>query len=299
MTKKGLAASAAVLALVAPGVARAQAQYVPSDSPQWLKDRQYNEGIGVREGDLELHPGVAGEFGYDSNWFLRSDKTGFVNSGPGAPPIPALEFRVTPSLYLSTLSPQRREDAPSVEPPGVMFRAGINATYREFVGLSSDASQPQNDISKQRNVGGSADARLDIAPQRPLGAALYANVGRTIMPNVATSDPNLSFNRDDVGAGGEIITQPGSGTLDWRFGYVLRDTLFEQGAGQPYSNATNELYTRGRWKFRPRTALIYDANFRFINYQNSGQALASGLVNSTPVRARIGLNGLVTDRFAI
>ena len=33
----------------------------------WLKDRRYGEGIGIRAGDFELHPGIGGEFGYDSN----------------------------------------------------------------------------------------------------------------------------------------------------------------------------------------------------------------------------------------
>src|SRR5581483_984118 len=55
----------------------------------------------------------------------------------------------------------------------------------------------------------------------------------------------------------------------------------------------------GRWRFRPRTALLYDATFRFINYTNSAAALQDGLVNSTPVRARLGINGLITDRFAL
>jgi hypothetical protein len=303
MTKNGLAATAAVLALFLPGAARAQAQYVQGDSPQWLKDRRYNEGPGVREGDLELHPGIAGEVGYDSNWFLRSSSNGgFVNSGPATPPIPALVFRVTPSLYLSTLGPQRREGDVASSPPSVRFRAGVNATYREFIGVSSDAaaSQPQNDISKQRNVGGSADARLEIAPERPFGAALFASFARTILPDAANADPNLSFTRDDVGAGGEFVVQPGSGTLDWHFGYQFNDTLFEQSDGVPYDNTSNQLYTRGRWKFRPRTSLVYEATFGFINYTHPEEALqGAGLVNSTPVRARLGINSLLTERFSL
>ncbi len=292
--------------LVSRAVA-AQPQYVAQpDTPQWLQDRRYNEGIGVRTGDLELHPGVAGEVGYDSNWFLRSEKVGADNgpaapgapAGSGAPPVPALSFRITPSLYLSTLGRERREGDIAPEPPSVAFRAGVNATYRAFIGLGGDASQPQNDVSKQDNVGGAADARLDILPSRPLGAALFASYARVIMPNYADADPNQSFNRDDVGVGGEIVTQPGSGTLDWRLGCQFHDTIFEESAGSAYDNMTNQVYTRGRWKFRPRTALIYDATLGFTSYTNPNEALAAGLVNSTPVRARIGLNGLITDRFA-
>jgi len=300
MTKRRLASSAAVAALLTSGAANAQSQFVAQpDSPQWLKDRQYNQGAGIRTGDLELHPGIAGEVGYDSNWFLRTDKSGFSNGPPLTPVVPALEFRVTPSLYIATLGPQRRQDDLVAQPPSVAFRAGINATYREFVGLSSPPPGPQNDISNQRNIGGAADMRLDILPEKPLGAALFASYARVIQPNTGTGDPNLSFNRDDVTAGGEIVVQPGSGTLDWRFGYQFHDAIFEDQTGQAFDNITNEGYTRGRWRFRPRTALIYDASLKFQSYVNGSQALvAEGLVNSTPVRARIGLNGLVTDRFA-
>lgn len=302
MTKTALASSAVLAALLVAPAATAQEQYVSqSDSPQWLKDRRYNEGIGIRAGDLELHPGIAGETGYDSNYFLRSDRANVDNGPPFAPPIPAMEFRITPSLYISTLGPQRREGDTYAEPPSVRFRAGVNATYREFIGLSSDpvASQPQNDISRQRNIGGAADARLDILPERPWGAAIYGNYGRVIMPNQFTADPNLSFTRDDVGAGGEIIAQPGSGTLDWHLGYQFRDTIFEETEAAAFDNLTQEAYMRGRWKFRPRTALLYEGRLGFISYQNPGEAALQGLVNSTPVRARIGLNGLVTDRFAL
>jgi hypothetical protein len=298
MTKKGLAACVGAVALFATRAVAAQPQYTaPSGTPEWLQDRRYNEGIGIRAGDLEIHPGIAGEFGYDSNWFLRSEKQGADNGPPNTPPISALAFRVTPSLYLSTLGPQRREG----EPPTVAFRAGVNATYHAFVGLGSDASQPQNDVSQQDNIGGAADARLDILPSRPWGAALYTNYARVIMPNYALADPNQSFNRDDVGVGGEIVAQPGggAGTLDWRFGYQFHDTIFENSAGTPYDNYTHQIYTRGRWKFRPRTALIYDATLGFTSYTNQSEALQSGLVSSDPVRARIGLNGLITDRFAV
>jgi hypothetical protein len=301
MTKTALASSAVLAALLIAPAAAAQEQYVSqADSPQWLKDRRYNEGIGIRTGDLEIHPGVAGEVGYDSNWFLRSEKQGVDNGPPNAPVIPSLSFRLTPSLYLSTLGPQRREGDLYAEPPSVMFRAGVNATYREFIGLSNDpvASLPQNDISRQRNIGGAADARLDILPERPWGAAIFGSYGRVIMPNQFTADPNLSFTRDDVGAGGEIVAQPGSGTLDWHLGYQFRDTLFEEATAQGFNNFVNEVYTRGRWKFRPRTALLYDATLGWISYTNPSSAAQQGLVNSTPVRTRIGLNGLITERFA-
>ncbi len=275
---------AAALGLLAPMLASGTAS-----AQEWLKDRRYQEGPGYRTGDLELHPGLGGEIGYDSNWFLRSDKTGAVNGCPSTCPQGAPEMRITPSLSLATLSPQRREGDVNVEPPSINFRAGLAATYREFFGTLSP---------EQRNVSGRADARLEILPERPWGAAIYGNYERTIQPNVF-ANPDLAFNRDDVGAGGEVIAQPGGGTLDWRLGYQFHDTIFEDTGGQPYGNITNEANTRGRWKFRPRTALLYDATLRFIHYLNGGTGGVTTLHDSTPVRARIGLNGLITPRFSL
>lgn len=272
-----------MLGFVAPLFASA-----PAQAQEWLKDRRYQEGPGYRTGDLELHPGLAGEIGYDSNWFLRSDKTGASNACPGACPKGSPEMRITPSLTLSTFSPQRKEGDENYLPPAVNFRAGLAATYREFFG----ALQPE-----QRNVSADANAKLDILPERPWGASFFGSYDRTIQPNI-NGNPDLAFNSDTIGAGGEIIAQPNRGTLDWRLGYRFSDTIFEDTAGTPYQNTINELNTRGRWKFRPRTALIYDGRLGFIHYTDGAQGVTP-LHDSTPLRARLGLEGLVTPRLSL
>jgi hypothetical protein len=251
---------------------------------------------------LEVHPSIGAQFGYDSNYLLRTDKTGGFANGPTlAPVIPALELMVTPSLYLSTVSGPRGADAGGGEPPPLAFRAGINATYRELFSVSSDpnSGSGSNDLSQDRNIGGVVDARLDILPQRPWGGAIFANYTRSIMPNTADANPDLSFNSDIIGGGAELAMQPNSGTLDWHFGYSFTDTLFEQSAGIPYDNIVHQAYTKGRWRFRPRTALIYDASLRFISYSRDTAVTQVNLDTSTPVRTRIGLEGLVTDRFSV
>jgi hypothetical protein len=307
MTPKVLATAAVLVALLAAHIASAQG--VQSDSPGWLRDRRYTEGIGIRAGDLELHPGLAGEVGYDSNWLLRTDRNSCANTvgvavacdngPPPHPVIPALEFRITPSLYLSTLGPQRREEDVGPVQPSVAFRAGINATWRAFVGLANNGTAA-NDINQQTSgyPSAAADARLTILPGRPVGGAVFVTFVRDMRPNQTTTDPNLSFDRDDVGGGGELILQPGSGTLDWHLGYQYRTVIFERSQAIALDNGTHEVFTRGRWKFRPRTALLYDATLRFLSYNDPNQAAQQGLVGSTPVRTRIGMTGLITERFA-
>jgi hypothetical protein len=275
-----------------------------ADAQEWLKDRMYQEGAGVRTGDLEWHPGIGIVGGYDSNYLLRTDQTGgacgaagCINGAPSAPVKGTPEMQVTPSLSLATLGPQRREGETNAAPPTIAFRLNASGTYREFFGQITP---------EQRNFSADVNARLDILPEHPFGGSVFASYDRTIQPNSVNGDPDLSFNRDTVGVGAEVATQPGGGTLDWHLGYQFTDTLFEESASQQYANYVNQAYMRGRWKFRPRTALIYDASIGFFHYENpatfgadAGAAGAvSPLLNSTPVRSRIGINGLVTPRLS-
>jgi hypothetical protein len=262
----------------------------PASAQGWLADRRYTEGTGIRTGDLELHPGIGGEVGYDSNWFLRSHTEGanILNGPPTLPPADAAIFRITPSFSVSTLGQQRLDNGGTarIEPRLISFRAGASATGRFFIG---------KEMSRQHNVGIGSDARLDINQGRPIGFGIFAGYNRLIQPQVV-ADPNLSFNRSDLRGGAEIIAIPGGGTLDMRGSYQLQAALFEETNGAPYSSITHEAGVKNRWRFRPRTALFSDTTLRFINYPNAARA-SNYLNDSTPLRTRLGVTGLITDRF--
>ncbi|AUX45747.1 hypothetical protein SOCE26_072430 [Sorangium cellulosum] len=258
------------------------------DQP-WLKDRRYTEGIGIRAGDLELHPGIAAEFGYDSNFFRRAedDRVGSDDIGP----VGSMRLRITPSFSLSTLSAQRQEASPGA-PPDVEFRGGISATYDEFFPVSG-TERGQERMSEQRNVGGLLDASLTILPQRPWSVVLDGSLGRTI----ASSDlgiSNQSFRRVNADAGAELVWTPGGGLLDWRLGYRFFGTFFEVEEFSGLTHLQHSIRTRGRWRFLPRTALIYDASLGFVDYPNPTIQRSSH-----PLRAQIGINGLVTPSFGL
>src|SRR5580700_533938 len=296
MTKTGLAPAIVAVVLLASSAASAQT----ADSPQWLKDRQYSEGAGILTGDFELHPSIAGEAGYDSNWFLRSSANNiqYANSAPAAPVVGSLEFRISPALYLSTLNRQRRQREPGEPGPSLAFRGGVNATYREFVGVANSNSSSVDDISNQRNVSIGANGNLDIVPDRPVSAAILASYNRVIQPNVVTADPDQSFVYDSVMGAATLRFRPGSGTLIWGIGYHISDTIFETSAGQPYDNLTQGGTMTGSWRFRPRTSLFYDLTVDYTQFENTALAAPVLLLSSTPVRTRLGINGLITDRFA-
>ncbi|WP_245678045.1 hypothetical protein [Chondromyces crocatus] len=246
-----------------------------------MTDRQYTEGIGIRVGDFELHPGGAAEFGYDSNFFRRADSED---------PVGSLRFRITPSFSLSTLGPQRSHASPDTPPPDFAFRAGISATYNEFIPVSGpDAGKEL--MSGQRNVGGLLDLQLAIMPQRPWSGNLDASFGRTIAPT-DQGFTEESFNRINAAAGGDIIWTPGGGLLDWRLGYHFNGMIFESGQFQNLTNLVHNVETRGRWRFLPRTAAVYDASLGFLSYPDGNKS-------GHPLRVRMGLNGLLTPSLRV
>ena len=262
----------------------AQASEASAQEQPWLRDRRYREGMGYRLGDVELHPGIAGEFGYDSNFYYRGSKDNL-------PIVDVLRLRVTPSISISTLGPQRRgETTEQQPPPKVNFRAGVAGIYNEYIPLKDT---PGSDPSKFRNIGALANFTLHILPERPIGAQFFGDLVRTIQPS-NFSDTSFAYNRIQGDAGGEIIWAPGGGLFDWRFGGRYDTTIFEASAFKGLNNSTGTINTRGRWRFLPRTALVFDASQGFTRY-TSRTARTGYLQESDPLRSRIGLTGLVTQ----
>ena len=258
---------AGTLSALAPSTASAQDQV-------WTGDRRFLNGKGYQAGNFELHPGLAAEFGYDSNFLRRSDEEA---------PIDALRLNVVPSFSINSV-----RDPASTTPPDYHLRAGAVANYTKLFALSEDGGA----FDGPGLIGGVLDFNLVILPKRPWSVVLFGNVGRDITPsNIGITSG--SFNRIQGGGGGELVWTPGGGLLDWRLGYNFNGTLFEEDRFDDLSNTRHEINTRGRWRFLPRTAFLYDGRVNFISYSDSPLK-----TDSMPVRARIGLNGLVTSSFA-
>jgi hypothetical protein len=292
MKKRAFGAVAVVL-----GSAGALSWSLPASAQEFLKgDRKVTEGPGYQAGDFEIHPGLAAEIGYDSNYLGRSDKTGnnLANGPPNYPVQDTGELRISPSLSLrSTPSSQRAGNTPPGEPPPVTFSLGASGTYREFFSSA---------LQNQRNMSANANASVGILPGHEWNGSVNATYARIIQPSVL-GNPDASYNHDIVSANADLATQPNMGTLSWHFGYTFTGTFFEQSGtdsaqATAYNNTLHTGYTRGRWRFRPRTALVYDGQISYRKFADPTQA-SFQLHEATPVRAKIGLEGLVTPRFSI
>jgi hypothetical protein len=173
---------------------------VVSDTPAFLTDPRVGEGLGVKTGDFELHPGVAGEAGYDSNYFQRS---GNANEGPNeSPVIDAYRLRLTPSLSFRTL-PRRTMMEGGGPPPALALNGDLAATYNALFAANSAYS---SDVTRQDHISGRAGLGLDILPERPWGGDLRAGYIRTVE---ASNDPDTAnaWRRDTIDAAAGIIRQ--------------------------------------------------------------------------------------------
>src|SRR5690606_30668433 len=111
-----------------PSEARGQSPPAPQ---AWLGERGIGEGIGLRAGDFELHPGISGEFGFDSNYFQRSGGPAEDVGGP----VPAFHLRITPTISLRTLEQRVAEQDRSKDGRLFAFEASGRLSYNEFIGL--------------------------------------------------------------------------------------------------------------------------------------------------------------------
>jgi len=247
----------------------------------WLSNRDFSEGAGIRAGNLELHPSIGGEFGYDSNFSRSSSSTEGV--------VDVLRLRITPSITMGTLGARRRN---AVTPPSVTFLGGAYASYNEIIPVDSSNSE----VSKQRNLALGADARFDIFPEGKIGFDLDGAFIRAIEPTGNNEDlAHGGFNRDTVRGGLGATWRPGGGLFDWRVGYGITYNYFEQTAFSNLLNVQHDINTHGRWRFLPRSALLFDSSYTFIRYTGSNPLQTNGDV----VRTRIGFRGLVTYHLAV
>jgi hypothetical protein len=268
------ATAAALLATTATLTAAAQNQ-------PWLKDRRFGEGIGLRAGNLELHPGMAAEFGYDSNYFQRADEENVVDTW---------RLRATGSLSLTTLGAQRRMAVAPGAPPAVNFEAGLHLSYNEFIAADSENSDLMSD---QRHVDAGADFRLHVLPQRPWSFDAYGNYVRTVEPNNTSIVEDNAFDRDSVRLGAGINWRPGGGLFEWRAGYELALHLFERENFQEFNNVQHAINTRGRWRWLPRSAFLYTGTYTFVRYMND-----TIQNDGDNIKWMVGHNGLITKHFA-
>jgi hypothetical protein len=260
---------------------------------EWLRNRRYGEGPGIRLGDtLVLHPGLGVEGGYDTNFFYAENATGTGR------------LRVTAHLDLATRPPQRTESEEGEESEehqgNVSFRLGVSAAYLEYLtGVEY--------IAAHRNVDLTGLLDLVFLPGRTFSVFLNDTFIRSVEPRneegtPAGEEPIYTYNRDTNDARITFQYAPGSGTLELRLGYAFQLRYFEDGGAKLayLGNYTaHHVFMNVRWRFLPKTALIFTGSFRPIMHADGATDDTRTVHDSYHVRGAIGLVGLLTRRFSL
>jgi len=264
----------------------------------FLSDPRLVEGRGVKAGDFELHPGIAAEGGYDSNYFQRSgevtqrpDQTGRqVNINE--PTIDVWRLRITPSFSFVSRGARATEEGGG-PPPALTLTGRLAASYN---GNFAADSKYSSEVRSQDNVSGIAGLALGILPGRTWGGDLSADYNRIIE---ASNDPdtNNAYKRDVLRGGAGISWRPGGGLFNWRVGYQAVATLFETDEFTNLNNIRHSLQLAGSWKFLPRTALIYRGNISWLEYTASNRPATLG--DGQTFDTQIGINGLISNYFGV
>ncbi len=269
-----LAAASLLVVVNAPVTARAQA---------WLEDRSRAEGIGIRAGDLEIHPGIGAEIGYDSNVFLRDTDVDFMGDER---PVGSALLRVTPHLFLSTLGPERlAEHAGQADRPTIDFRLGASAPFLYYFSTQQSARLEAN-----------VDAALRLLPERPVSLAIDAQYRRTARPFTSgASDSNYGRNTLSTSPGLEFRTTGGvlNAAIRGKFAY----DFFDDDVTARYDSMTYGALFTSSYEFLPKTALFYEADLTYRNFENTTGAGAFRN-DGTRWAFRGGLNGALSARLS-
>lgn len=259
---------------------------VDAHAQAFLQDPRVAEGLGIKAGDWELHPGVAAEVGYDSNYFQAA---GSDAAPPGREPIyDAWRFRVTPSI--SFTSHGKRAAMEGGGPAPTLKLSGNAAVSYNLV--IANGSQNSDQVSDQSHFAESVGLALDILPGRRVGGDVSAGFVRTVEASNEADIPN-AFRRDTVLGGAGVIWRPGGGLFMWRLGYGVRATFFEEDAFKTMNTLHHTLTTMNRWRFLPRTQLVYKGSLGWTTYLNNPRTVGGGQSMDT----QIGLNGLITNHW--
>ncbi|MGB0679580.1 MAG: hypothetical protein ACPGUV_07965 [Polyangiales bacterium] len=243
---------------------------------QWDSRRERVEGPGFRLGNLEVHPGVALEGGYDTNVFFQDTD-----------PVDSFLLRVTPHLFLATLGPERRGEGDAKGEQKVAFRTGLSTSYYHFF---EERARSNFDVD--------TDMRLTLFPERKLGLSFFDTYTRSIRPFTEPGAISRNYNRNLNNVGTEVSAQTRGGGLRGTLGYNFGLDIYEGDSFKYGNNFSHNVDNTVAWRFLANTSVLYDFRYSFLDYRNEDDPAPVALADAHRVRGRVGLNGTLLPRLA-
>jgi len=252
----------------------------------WLENREGKEGPGFRTGNIEWHPGLGVEAGYDSNLYLS----------PSGQHVDSMILRVTPHLDISTLSRERRDSlddgaAANVERK-VAFRLGLAAPFYHYF-----------HATHRTNVAAQGDLNLTIRPDGRFSFSIDNKYRRNIRPFAFDGAGTYAFHRNVSGAVLKLAT-PGE-VFTARIGYDFIFNIFEDAAFAYLNNVANRGSFEMLWQFFPKTLLFFRSDVTHQGYYGFNPenlhhpSYMVRLADNTRVNAVVGMNGAFTPKVSL
>jgi len=246
---------------------------IPAISPE--------NGLLLSDGAL-LHGGVSVEGGYDSNVFYN-DK-GYETGSPLT--------RVTP--FLDFTNTARNGEVPS----GLFFDMKAALTYREY--LSSDP-----EVTRLRSFTPTISANVEHNAKGTVAFGFSDSFARLQDAPYLKSQTSMIV-RDTNLASAQLRLAPGGGRIQGVIRLSNMIDWFEKDTQLTAANSmTNEVMLDASWRWLPKTALYFQVRQGYVLYFDPNAMGASALVSSGgkkssfPLRAVVGVRGLVTEKTSI
>ncbi|MEE2787824.1 MAG: hypothetical protein VX589_10825 [Myxococcota bacterium] len=252
----------------------------------------HGRGPGIRNGDVVFHPRFVVAGGYDSNFFRDSanDATSPVN--------PVTLLRLGGGLNVTNRNPNR-----------AMVKLDLESRFRYVTASNADeTASPLDEDFALDTV--RSKLHLSLLPKNPVTFDLRGRMRYTERPAIETVATD-GFNRLSYELGPDVLFRPGGRALEFRVGYRygadLNLTEDPSLGARRGDKDTHKLGLVSHWKFFPKTALLLDVSYWFVNYRQSndasqadvGQTIESPVMDARPFRAELGVKGLITQRFAL
>lgn len=234
-------------------------------------------GDGLKAGDVTLVPKLTLSGGYDTNIYrLADDETSRVSSEYGA-----ANGRITPGLEIFTASDR-----------AFTFDLDSSLTWEQYF---SSASQARSQSGLSANVG----AGMHINKTGNFSLRLEDSLERTNEPPPSVN--SLSFNRIGNTFGAIFGIHPGARIIDSKLNYHL-DRYWHQTSGLEQLDRTKHRFGLNlQYNFLPKTGIFLNSSYNLIRYDepNGGDADRVSHLDSSPLRIKAGVSGLITRRLSL
>jgi hypothetical protein len=207
---------------------------------------------------------------YDTNVFYESeDETTSLAAAPS--------LRFTPFLSLESLNPSIAQ-----------YQVDASLTWQQY--LDSEIA-----ISEQSGLSANIGGTLGINREGAVSITFKERFSRT---NEPPDGPVLeAYNRNVNSLGASLGIHPGGKVFQHYLSYDW--ILYRHEDIASINRMIHNLSLTNYWRFLPRTAATLAFDYQIVDYDDPVQT--GGVVNnnSTPLRVKAGLTGLITNRISV